>query len=930
MKRILLLCLLMVSMILSAQITLGEGSTDTGNAPVNTYYGYSYTQQIFTKQEINANAAGNITGLKFYLDAAASLDSSSDWVVYLGHTAKTNFTSGSNWVPAAQMTEVYSGSVSNSNGVVEITFATPFAYNNTQNLVLAIDENTAGYDDDDVFSVYNISSAQDRAIAYSDDDENPDPFSPPSGSSLTYRSVVSFMGLTPSAIPACASVMYPTNNGTQVPVSPTITWYASQGATSYKVSIGTTPGGTNVVNQQVVTTTSFTPSTPLSIDTTYYLRITSIGAGGESTGCTDVKFKTIPPPPANDDCANAVNLIVNPNMSCASVTAGTTLGATDSGLAPDPCFGTPDDDVWYKFTATATTHVISLKNIVAAGTTSSTDTYFQVLSGDCATLNSILCSDPESGIVDNLTPGSTYYVRVYSYYGAGNAQSFNICIGTLPPPPANDECANAINLTVNPDMNCGTVTAGTTLSATDSGLAPDPCFGNPDDDVWYKFTATATSHVISLKNIVAVGTGSTSTDTYFQVLSGACGGLTSILCSDPDSSVVAGLTAGETYYVRVYSYGGTGRAQSFNICIGTLPPPPTNDECADAVTLTVNPNMNCGTVTSGHTLGATDSGLAADPCGGNPDDDVWFKFTATAASHTITLSDVVALGGSSTDTYFQVFSGACGSLASVLCSDPLSGVVTGLTAGSTYYVRVFSYDGQGAELSFKICVGTLPPPPANDVCVGALVASVFPYSYNQADAAGATNNNGFLTTCSDNPMNDGTWFTFTGDGTVHEIAVSMPAGSSFDPQIGVFSGSCDTLACVSTVDGNGAGGTETTSVSTVAGTVYYVNVGHYSDDEDKMEEAFTINITKENLGTSEIAKAKNEIKVYPNPFAEVLNISKADQVKSISILEVSGRLIRTIDNPSSVLHLGDLKQGMYLVVLNLKDGTKQTVKAIKK
>lgn len=120
------------------------------------------------------------------------------------------------------------------------------------------------------------------------------------------------------------------------------------------------------------------------------------------------------------------------------------------------------------------------------------------------------------------------------------------------------------------------------------------------------------------------------------------------------------------------------------------------------------------------------------------------------------------------------------------------------------------------------------------------------------------------------------------------------------------------------------------SVSTTAGTVYYVNVGHYDNYYDNMEDTFTITINKETLGTSEVSKAKNEIKVYPNPFAEVLNIAKADQVKSVSVLEVSGRLVRTIESPSSVLHLGDLKQGMYVMVLNMKDGTQQTMKVIKK
>jgi len=62
----------------------------------------------------------------------------------------------------------------------------------------------------------------------------------------------------------------------------------------------------------------------------------------------------------------------------------------------------------------------------------------------------------------------------------------------------------------------------------------------------------------------------------------------------------------------------------------------------------------------------------------------------------------------------------------------------------------------------------------------------------------------------------------------------------------------------------------------------------------------------------------------------VLNISKIELVKTVSISDVSGRLVKTIENPSSVLHLADLKQGLYFVTLQMKDGSKQTIKAIKK
>ncbi|WBV61694.1 fibronectin type III domain-containing protein [Chryseobacterium camelliae] len=84
------------------------------------------------------------------------------------------------------------------------------------------------------------------------------------------------------------------------------------------------------------------------------------------------------------------------------------------------------------------------------------------------------------------------------------------------------------------------------------------------------------------------------------------------------------------------------------------------------------------------------------------------------------------------------------------------------------------------------------------------------------------------------------------------------------------------------------------------------------------------------LATSETSVKKNEVNVYPNPFTDVLSISDIKDVKSVSVMDVTGRLVKNIENPSSVLHLGDLKQGLYLVVLNMNDGSKQTIKAIKK
>ncbi len=111
---------------------------------------------------------------------------------------------------------------------------------------------------------------------------------------------------------------------------------------------------------------------------------------------------------------------------------------------------------------------------------------------------------------------------------------------------------------------------------------------------------------------------------------------------------------------------------------------------------------------------------------------------------------------------------------------------------------------------------------------------------------------------------------------------------------------------------------------------FYASSGTVDDVEDV--DFFVDNFTVEsiNLATSEVNVQKNNIKVYPNPFADVVNISDVSKVKSISVMDMSGKLVKTIDKPSATIHLGDLTSGMYMVVLNLNDGSKQTIKAIKK
>ncbi len=326
----------------------------------------------------------------------------------------------------------------------------------------------------------------------------------------------------------------------------------------------------------------------------------------------------------------------------------------------------------------------------------------------------------------NLAPGTYYYATRFRLntggyvYGGfdggfwnGTTEVSGVLIVNAPPIPANDDCSGALNLVVNSDLNCGTITAGTTFGATLS-MDAAPCFGNPDDDVWYSFVATSASHVVSLTNVNAVF--GTSTDMYFQVLSGACGSETSLLCSDADSSTVSGLTVGNTYYVRVYSYFATSN-QTFNICIGTPPAPPANDECEGAITLEIDSNFCDGTNNNGTNVSATDSGIGLADCFNYGANDVWFVFTTPENMASVDVSTDF-LGGTLVDTEIALYSGACGSLVEMACSQDDGTTVlsngfswnslitdAAVNGGETYYVRVSGYSSANTG-TFCLRVGT--------------------------------------------------------------------------------------------------------------------------------------------------------------------------------------------------------------------------------
>ncbi|RYY88778.1 MAG: T9SS type B sorting domain-containing protein [Chitinophagaceae bacterium] len=132
----------------------------------------------------------------------------------------------------------------------------------------------------------------------------------------------------------------------------------------------------------------------------------------------------------------------------------------------------------------------------------------------------------------------------------------------------------------------------------------------------------------------------------------------------------------------------------------------TNDECATATVVLQNPDQSCTSTATGTLVGATPSNVAST-CGGTADDDVWFQFVATSTSVSIDLTNI---SGSTSDLYHALWSGACGTLTNLYCSDNNQSIAANLVVGQTYYIQVYSWTSDPSQTStFNVCVGTIPP-----------------------------------------------------------------------------------------------------------------------------------------------------------------------------------------------------------------------------
>ncbi len=128
----------------------------------------------------------------------------------------------------------------------------------------------------------------------------------------------------------CPSLIDPLNGATNVPVDATIEWNEVIGVTGYIISIGTTPGGTDIINAQPVgSSTSYTPTLGLPDNTQIYVTIILFFFDQEDITCGSESFTTedITTAPNCTSLSSPTNGAIDVNIA-ANITWNYATGAT--------------------------------------------------------------------------------------------------------------------------------------------------------------------------------------------------------------------------------------------------------------------------------------------------------------------------------------------------------------------------------------------------------------------------------------------------------------------------------------------------------------------------------------------------------------------------------------------------------------------------
>ena len=459
----------------------------------------------------------------------------------------------------------------------------------------------------------------------------------------------------------------------------------------------------------------------------------------------------------------------------------------------------------------------------------------------------------------------------------------------------NDNCTNAITLT--PSASCVTVSGSFNGATIESAPA---CGPNASQDVWYQFTATDPTMSVTVSPNTALNIG-------FEVISGSCGGA-SVACANQNSAglgefhIRSNFVVGTTYLVRVFNATASPSVAGFTICVQNYPLP-SNDLCANAQQLT--PSATCN-ATSGSISGALISG-SAPGCGPNASQDVWYQFTATDPTMSVSVSPNAGL-----NIGFEIFSSPCGGTSMACANQNSAGfgefhIGSNFVVGMTYLVRVFNASASLSIAGFTICVQNYPSP-ANDLCANATPISPSNACVGTNVSFSGALQDGGSPACAPNAAQD-VWYFFV--APLPAMTVALLSGNTVNHGFELYESSCagTPLTCRNQNGTNVSEQFEFTNLT--VGNTYFIRVFNAAPGLT-IAANFSVCVFNNTLATPETGVLP--LLVFPNPVESVLNVSDVSRFSNYKIVNAMGQVVQH-GEASAKIAVDQLPQGTYWLKL---------------
>ena len=151
------------------QVTIGnlESASTNLNIPWSGTYDYSYTQQIYTAEEIGGAGVINSLTVWLYDDEPESTLPTFNIDIYMKEVSKDAFSGTTDWVSVSSTDKVYTGTLTVANTTARaftFTLDRSFVYSGQNNLLIAFDDNTGSWNRGFKGMVFGASNDPNRSI----------------------------------------------------------------------------------------------------------------------------------------------------------------------------------------------------------------------------------------------------------------------------------------------------------------------------------------------------------------------------------------------------------------------------------------------------------------------------------------------------------------------------------------------------------------------------------------------------------------------------------------------------------------------------------------------------------------------------------------------------------------------------------------------